>query len=91
MIGSTMGRVRIYTRDGCHLCHSVRAVLWSRGIAFDDVRLENSSRGLEELVRATGRETFPQVVIDRRPVGGFEELVMLAHSGRLDHLGRGAA
>lgn len=88
---ATTGRVRVYTRERCHLCHSVTTVLRSRGMAFDEVRLEYSTRGVEQLRRATGRDTFPQVVIDGRPVGGFDELVALAHSGRLEMLPPDAA
>jgi glutaredoxin 3 len=40
----------------------------------------------EEMVVASGRRTVPQIFIDGRPVGGFEELWTLEQSGELDQL-----
>lgn len=36
--------------------------------------------GREELVRRTGRMTFPQVLVDCRPIGGYRELAALVQS-----------
>ena len=39
--------------------------------------------GRAELVRLTGMMTFPQVVIDGKSIGGYQELVAFDRSGGL--------
>jgi len=41
---------------------------------------------LEQMIARTGRRTVPQVFIDDRHVGGFEDLSALDRSGQLDRL-----
>jgi glutaredoxin 3 len=47
--------------------------------------------GRSELVRMTGMMTFPQVVIDAEPIGGYQELVQVDRAGRLAELAEAAA
>ena len=46
--------------------------------------------GRAELVRLTGMMTFPQVVIDGRPLGGYQELVRADRDGALTGLAEAA-
>ena len=41
------------------------------------------------LTHFSGRKTLPYVFIDHRPVGGFDKIRALEHSGALEHLVRG--
>ncbi len=38
------------------------------------------------LAEQTGMMTFPQVIIDGRPIGGYQELSAADRAGRLDDL-----
>jgi glutaredoxin 3 len=42
-------------------------------------------------VQLTGMMTFPQVVIDDTPIGGYQELVALDRAGGLSELAEAAA
>jgi glutaredoxin 3 len=86
-----MSRVIIYTTEPCGFCRVAKALLQKRSVPYDERNLAKDPDGRAELVRLTGMMTFPQVVIDGEPVGGYQELVQLDRSGRLDELAEAAA
>jgi glutaredoxin 3 len=81
-----MKRVMMYTTDQCSLCTSAKALLERRGISYTEVNLAKDPDGRAELVQCTGLITFPQIVIDDRPLGGFKELLAADKEGRLTDL-----
>lgn len=81
-----MKSVTIYTTDRCSLCLSAKALLDRRGISYEEVNLARDPDSRDELVRQTGMFTFPQIVIDGEPVGGFTELLSADRDGRLGEL-----
>jgi glutaredoxin 3 len=68
-----------------------KSLLAKRNVAFTEVNLAKDPMGRAELVRITGMMTFPQVVIDDEPVGGYQELVQADRAGRLAELAEAAA
>jgi glutaredoxin 3 len=81
-----MPRVTVYTTEPCGYCRTAKALLQKRGIAYEEINLAKDPSGRAELVRMTGMMTFPQVVIDDQPVGGYQELVQADRAGRLSEL-----
>jgi glutaredoxin 3 len=73
----------MYTTDFCPYCRSAKALLAKRGIEYEEVNLSRDPDGREQLSRCTGMITFPQIVIDGEPLGGFHELAAAAKSGAL--------
>ncbi|HEX5620805.1 MAG TPA: glutaredoxin domain-containing protein [Solirubrobacteraceae bacterium] len=86
-----MSRVTIYTTEPCGFCRVAKSLLAKRNVAFTEVNLAKDPSGRAELVRITGMMTFPQVVIDDEPVGGYQELVQADRAGRLAELAEAAA
>jgi glutaredoxin 3 len=86
-----MSRVTIYTTEPCGYCRTAKALLAKRAVAYDEINLAKDPEGRAELVRLTGMMTFPQVVIDGEPVGGYQELVAFDRSGRLAEYAEAAA
>jgi glutaredoxin 3 len=85
-----MPRVTVYTTEPCGYCRTAKALLQKRGIAYEEINLAKDPSGRAELVRMTGMMTFPQVVIDEQPIGGYQELVQADRSGRLSELAEAA-
>jgi glutaredoxin 3 len=81
-----MNRVILYTTDPCRRCGNAKSLLEGRGIEYEEVNLAKDPDGRAELVRRTGLRTFPQVVIDGRPLGGYDDLEAADADGRLDAL-----
>ena len=85
-----MPRVTVYTTEPCGYCRTAKALLHKRGIAYEEINLAKDPSGRAELVRMTGMMTFPQVVIDEQPIGGYQELVQADRAGRLSELAEAA-
>ena len=71
----------VYTTEPCGYCRTAKALLAKRGIAYEEINLARDPEGRAELVRLTGMMTFPQVVIDGEPLGGYQELVRADRDG----------
>jgi glutaredoxin 3 len=86
-----LSRVTVYTTEPCGFCRVAKALLTKRNVPFSEVNLAKDPSGRAELVRLTGMMTFPQVVIDDQPIGGYQELVAADRAGRLAELTEAAA
>jgi glutaredoxin 3 len=78
--------VIVYTTEPCGFCRQAKALLEARGVAFAEVNLAKDPVGRADLVALTGQMTFPQIVIGRRSIGGFRELLEADRAGALDDL-----
>ena len=86
-----MSRVTLYTTEPCGFCRVAKSLLQKRNVAFYEINLAKDPVGRTELVQLTGMMTFPQVVIDEQPIGGYQELVQLDRAGGLAELAEAAA
>jgi glutaredoxin 3 len=84
-------RVTIYTTEPCGFCRVAKALLQKRSVPYNEVNLAKDATGRSELVRMTGMMTFPQVVIDETPIGGYQELLQVDRAGALEALAEAAA
>jgi len=78
--------VTIYTSEPCAYCSGAKALLKRRGIEYEEINLSMDPDGRAELARTTGMMTFPQIVIGDYTLGGFDELQVADHTGRLQKL-----
>jgi glutaredoxin 3 len=78
--------IKLYTTDPCGFCRSAKALLESRGVAYEEVNLAKDPDGRAELVALTGQMTFPQILIGERSIGGFRELLEADRDGILEDL-----
>lgn len=82
-----MPRIEIYTKFLCPYCSRAKALLKSKGAAFEehDISMGGAKRA-EMLARAPGRTTVPQIFIGDRHIGGSDDLAALDRAGQLDAL-----
>ena len=81
-----MNRVTIYTTEACGYCRTAKALLDRRAIPYEEINLARDPNGRMKLVERTGMMTFPQVIIDDKPIGGYQELSAAERAGRLEAL-----
>jgi glutaredoxin 3 len=81
-----MATVQMYTTRWCGYCVRAKALLESRGIAFEEIELDDDPGFRQRLLELTGGWTVPQILIDGRPIGGYTELWQLDRSGELERL-----
>jgi glutaredoxin 3 len=78
--------VKLYTTDPCGFCRQAKALLEARGIEYTEVNLSKDPQGRADLVALTGQMTFPQIVVGKRAIGGFRELLEADREGQLTDL-----
>ena len=81
-----MAKIVMYTTQTCPFCVRAKALLRHKGVAFDEVDVSEDEALRDKVIEASGRRTVPQIFIDDRPIGGFEELQALDQQGELDRL-----
>lgn len=81
-----MAEVVIYSTPTCAYCFRAHHLLERKGIPFKEIDVSGDPGKRQWLFDVTRRRTVPQVFINGRPVGGFDELARLDRSGELDRL-----
>ncbi|WJW75403.1 glutaredoxin domain-containing protein [Thiohalobacter sp. IOR34] len=82
-----MARLKLYSTGICPVCEKTKALLDKWRIPFEEVRIDLDRAALREFATLTeGARTVPQISIDGRWIGGFNELTELHMEGRLDTL-----
>ena len=78
--------VKIYTRRWCGYCTAALNLLDEKGVEYEHVDATGDHATRRWLQEVTGRSTVPQIFIDGRPVGGYDDLRALDRKGELDRL-----
>jgi glutaredoxin 3 len=80
-------RVRMYTTACCPYCVRAERLLAARGVgSIDELRVDLDPGLRQEMIRITGRRTVPQIFIDERHIGGYDDLAALDREGKLADL-----
>lgn len=80
-----MPHVTIYTRPNCPYCTAAKKLLDSKGVTYEEIDASGERRP-EMVKRANGRNTFPQIFIGEKHVGGSDDIHALDAEGKLDPL-----
>lgn len=73
----------MYTTPSCPFCVRAKRLLGERGIPFREIDLAADDALRADIIERTGRRTVPQIFIDGRSIGGFEELARMDAAGEL--------
>ncbi|MDP8910957.1 MAG: glutaredoxin, partial [Actinomycetota bacterium] len=69
----------------CGYCVRAKALLDSKGLSYEEIRLDDEPSFRQMLLERTGGWTVPQILIDGTPIGGFTELWRLDKAGELEN------
>lgn len=78
-----MKTVVIYTLAGCPFCIRAKAFMSEKGIEYEEVEVMPGSRAWEAMKKVTGGGSLPQIVIDKKPIGGYGDLIYLEATGEI--------
>ena len=82
-----MAKVEMYTKFMCPFCVRAKALLSRKGADVIDIPAWMDKSKREEMrERSGGRNTFPQIFIDGKHIGGCDDLHALDAKGGLDPL-----
>ncbi len=83
---ASTAKVVMYTTQQCPFCVRAKALLRHKGVSFEEIDVGDDPELRARMVEASGRRTVPQIFINDRAIGGFEELHALDQDGELDRL-----
>lgn len=78
--------ITLYTSAVCGYCVAAKNFLRSRGLEWNEVRIDLDAGERERMVERAGRTSVPQIFIGETHVGGYDDLVALQRAGGLDAL-----
>ncbi len=82
-----MPKILMYTSAVCPYCINAERLLRSKGVeTIEKIRIDLQPELRQEMMEKTGRRTVPQIYIDDRHIGGFDDLRALDLAGGLDPL-----
>ena len=81
-----MAKIEVYTTEHCPYCVRAKDLLSRRGTSFEEVQVITQEERVALMERAEGRRTVPQIFINDKAIGGYDDLAALDASGELDKL-----
>jgi glutaredoxin 3 len=81
-----MPKIEMYTSANCAYCVAAKNLLKSKGLDYQEIRIDTDPARREEMLTRTRRRTVPQIFVNDRHVGGYEDLVAVERSGELAKL-----
>lgn len=82
-----MPKITMYCTAICPYCVAAERFLLSKGVeAIDKIRVDLQPALRVEMMEKTQRRTVPQIYIGEVHVGGYDDLIVLDKTGRLQEL-----
>jgi glutaredoxin 3 len=78
--------VIVYSGDHCPYCVRAKHLLQRKGVPFHEIKVDGAPELRAEMERRSQRRTIPQIFINGRHIGGFDDMAALDRAGELDKL-----
>ena len=79
----------VYSKPACVYCDKTKALLTRLGLEYTE-KVVSKDLSLEELFKELGKQvrTIPQIVIDEKHIGGYNELIEhFINKGKINYKG----
>lgn len=73
-------KIEVYTTSYCPFCDAAKRLLKARGLAYTEIDVTDPLQK-DELKNRTGWRTVPQIFIDGKLIGGYQELAEMDQKG----------
>jgi glutaredoxin 3 len=84
-------QITLYTSAVCGYCVAAKNFLKSRGLSWNEVRIDVDPAEREKMVALARRTSVPQLFIGDTHVGGYDDMMALHRAGKLEPLLAGDA
>ena len=75
--------IKIYSTSWWGPCIAAKKLLNDNGLSYEEINIEDAGLNREDLQKLTGGYTVPQIVINDKSIGGFDQLLILNQEGKL--------
>tara|TARA_Y100000590_G_C15419388_1_gene900769 strand:- start:308 stop:574 length:267 start_codon:yes stop_codon:yes gene_type:complete len=80
-------KIIMYTSNDCTFCKSAKELLKNKNLDFKEINISKNDNLKKEMLKKTnGLMTVPQIFINSKHIGGFQELYQLESSKKLDSI-----
>ena len=79
-------KVVLYGTAFCPYCLAARMLLKKKGVDFEDISVSGDDGLRNKMEQLSGGRTVPQIFIDDKPIGGFDDMNKLDREGQLDEM-----
>ena len=86
MNDATPPAITIYSSAICPYCVMAKNFLRSKGLVWNEVRIDMDVAERERMVARTRRTSVPQIFVGETHVGGYDEMMALHRAGRFEPL-----
>ncbi|MBT5229199.1 MAG: glutaredoxin 3 [Methylococcales bacterium] len=81
-----MANVVIYLTPFCPYCVRAIQLLNYKQVKFTEIRVDTNMEQRHKMERKSKRTSVPQIFIDDKHIGGYDEMAALDRSNKLDPL-----
>lgn len=81
-----MATIVVYTSASCPYCVRAKMLLDQKNVVYEEIRVDLDDQKREEMVERSGRKSVPEIFINDKLIGGFDDLWALEQQGLLDEL-----
>lgn len=79
-----MASITLYTTQLCGYCRAAKQLLMRKGLEFEEISVDWDPELRDTMMeRSGGRRTVPQIFINERHVGGYQDLASLDRENKL--------
>lgn len=79
--------VEIYTWAACPFCIRAKLLLWWKGVNFIEHKIDGNNEARELMAqRSNGKRTVPQIFVNKKHLGGCDDIFELDSREALDSL-----
>ena len=78
--------VKIYTTSWCPSCIAAKRLFDSLQIEYQEINIEEEGISREELQEVSGNYTVPQIIINNKSIGGYNQLLYLYQNNKLNEM-----
>lgn len=78
-------KIEVYSKEWCPYCKKAKAFLKSKSLKFEEIDIEEGNN-YEIMKKKTERKTVPQIIINAKSIGGYEELIDLEKNGKFNEM-----
>lgn len=79
-------KVTIYTAWYCSFCDDAKKILDNNKIDYTEIPTSKNNETWQEMVKLSDKNTAPQIFINNKAIGGFDNLSLLNNNGELNKL-----
>ena len=74
-------KIIIYTSNNCSFCRSAKEIFKEKKLKFKEINISKNDKLKNEMIKkSNGMMTVPQIFVNSKHIGGYEDLINLEGS-----------